>query len=720
MTIRDQAFVDRVATAQMRNVAPMWPLDRAIAVNPWVAETKHPFVDTLVAFAHRFGADPWPSAPSATRAREWARPLTLLERVDPSLGDRARRALGNLLLEATATTSSTTVAARAAAILRRHPRSVGVPKAVAIAWATLLEQSSLTHLVERLATWSDEEIGREFGRHVVRLSGWAAWSNWSDRTPHPRHLEVQSFFFCSLALDLAWTAQLTSRLPAPELIPISAELLGGVHRLDELERSVHGGVLDALRSQPSPTPIAPVAQFVFCIDVRSSAMRCALESEGQVTTYGFAGFFGLFAQVVPDDGAEPYDAFPVIAGASGTIVGGDPASTGDLERTTLGGVLSELTHEPSAMFAVAEVAGVVSAPWVLGRNVGGLRRRQAASSGGRWRLEVEDRVAVAASVLAGIGLTANFAPTVVMLGHHATTTNNPHAAALECGACAGHRGGPNAAAVVELLNDAAVRRGLEERGIFIPPSTRFVAGEHDTTRQVIELFDEVEPALQEIVTRAGQQLAAQTIGGEVDAVAAQRRLDRRARDWAETRPEWGLAGNAAFIVGPRSSTRGVDLGRTCFLHSYDADQDASGAVLAGIMAAPVVVAEWINAAYYGATSLPDLLGAGDKTLHNPVGDFAVLVGDDPDLRVGLPWQSVADGTGLVHQPVRLLVAIEAPISRIEQAINATPLVADLVNGAWIHVVGREAPTAPWQRREPSGTWVLDAERSVGAHGGATC
>jgi len=206
----------------------------------------------------------------------------------------------------------------------------------------------------------------------------------------------------------------------------------------------------------------------------------------------------------------------------------------------------------------------------------------------------------------------------------------------------------------------------------------------------------------------------------VDAVAAQRRLDRRARDWAETRPEWGLAGNAAFIVGPRSSTRGIDLGRTCFLHSYDADQDANGAVLAGIMAAPVVVAEWINAAYYGATALPDLLGAGDKTLHNPVGDFAVLVGDDPDLRVGLPWQSVADGAGLVHQPVRLLVAIEAPIARIEQAINATPLVADLVNGAWIHVVGREAPTAPWQRREQSGNWVLEVERSVGAHGGAAC
>ncbi|MBP0500621.1 DUF2309 family protein, partial [Mycobacterium tuberculosis] len=37
-----------------------------------------------------------------------------------------------------------------------------------------------------------------------------------------------------------------------------------------------------------------------------------------------------------------------------------------------------------------------------------------------------------------------------------------------------------------------------------------------------------------------------------------RAVKARSRDWAQVRPEWGLAGNAAFIAAPRSRTRGLD------------------------------------------------------------------------------------------------------------------------------------------------------------------
>ena len=47
-------------------------------------------------------------------------------------------------------------------------------------------------------------------------------------------------------------------------------------------------------------------------------------------------------------------------------------------------------------------------------------------------------------------------------------------------------------------------------------------------------------------------------------------VHHRSADWAELQPEWGLARNASFIVGPRTMTAGVDLRRRSFLHSYDA------------------------------------------------------------------------------------------------------------------------------------------------------
>ena len=99
-----------------------------------------------------------------------------------------------------------------------------------------------------------------------------------------------------------------------------------------------------------------------------------------------------------------------------------------------------------------------------------------------------------------------------------------------------------------------------------------------------------------------------------------------------------------------------------------------------------------------------MLGAGDKTLLNPVGDFAVISGDDPDLRLGLPWQSVATGDRIVHLPVRLLVIVEAPLERTASVVGSVPSVEQLVEGSWVRLVGREGPTEPWFDWLPQHGW----------------
>ena len=104
-------------------------------------------------------------------------------------------------------------------------------------------------------------------------------------------------------------------------------------------------------------------------------------------------------------------------------------------------------------------------------------------------------------------------------------------------------------------------------------------------------------------------------------------VSRRSRDWAETRPEWALAGCKAFIAAPRARTAGKTLGGRAFLHDYDWRQDENFRVLELILTAPVVVASWISLQYYGSTVAPEVFGGGNKLLHNVIGGIGVVEGN---------------------------------------------------------------------------------------------
>jgi uncharacterized protein YbcC (UPF0753/DUF2309 family) len=184
-----------------------------------------------------------------------------------------------------------------------------------------------------------------------------------------------------------------------------------------------------------------------------------------------------------------------------------------------------------------------------------------------------------------------------------------------------------------------------------------------------------------------------------------KKIRARSKDWSQVRPEWGLAGNAAFVAAPRLRSFGKDLGGRVFLHDYDWTKDTDNTVLELVLTAPMVVASWINLQYYGSTVNPACFGSGNKVLHNVVGTIGVCLGNGGDLQPGLPLQSVHDGTRWMHEPVRLHVVIEAPRNRIDSVLQKHTGVRDLVENEWLLLFSLDSDTGTLYRREKGNLWV---------------
>ena len=159
----------------------------------------------------------------------------------------------------------------------------------------------------------------------------------------------------------------------------------------------------------------------------------------------------------------------------------------------------------------------------------------------------------------------------------------------------------------------------------------------------------------------------------------------RSTNWAEVRPDWALVKNASFIIAPRARTKNINLEGRAFLHDYDYKQDKGMKTLELIMTAPMIVTNWINMQYYATSVCPATYASGNKVLHNIEGLFGVLEGNSGDLKIGLPFQSVHDGTDLVHEPLRLSVFIEAPQTAIENIVESNLAVQNLVENQWLHI-----------------------------------
>jgi len=448
----------------------------------------------------------------------------------------------------------------------------------------------------------------------------------------------------------------------------------------------------------------PKLQAAFCIDVRSEPMRRALEAQDpSIQTLGFAGFFGLPLEYALSSEGYTRPQLPGLLKPSIRATQSEVSARTEAQQKALARRVA--VHDAKAAapstFGLVEALGVGKAFSLLKNSVLADRPEHAINhieSGGRWRLSrggenltLNEQVQLAAGILGAMGLTANFAPWILLLGHGSRTANNPQAAALDCGACGGQTGEVNVKVLAQLLNDNDVRLGLADQGIVIPEDTRVIPGLHNTTTDAITCFGVDENESWQRWTKAAtdyaQRQRASSVGiHDSNSGKIAQRFERRSRDWAEIRPEWGLVNNAAFIVAPRARTKNIDLKGRCFLHDYQWQQDADFKVLELIMTAPMVVTNWINLQYYASVTDNEKYGSGNKLLHNVVGGhIGVFEGNGGDLRIGLAKQSLHDGKHWRHQPLRLSVYIASPKAAMTRVIEQHQAVADLIRNQWLYL-----------------------------------
>jgi len=465
-------------------------------------------------------------------------------------------------------------------------------------------------------------------------------------------------------------------------------------------------------------PDRPAVHAAFCIDVRSEVFRRALESlDPGVETLGFAGFFGLAAEHrrFASDIAERHLPVLLTPAVGTSATGSDNVEADRIQRLVARARRAWGRFKLAAVssFAFVEAMGPVYAGKLFRDGLALAAPATPSDPPPRFDppLDTGSRIAAAEQVLRAMSLTDRFARVVVMAGHGARVTNNPHASGLQCGACGGYSGEVNARLLAGLLNDPEVRAGLAPRGIEIPDDTLFVGAFHDTTTDTVEVYeDHPDPRLADDLARVrawleqAGRLARADRAPRLPGARAGRDADRRSRDWAEVRPEWGLAGCAAFIAAPRARTASAALDGRVFLHDYHWRRDAAFEVLELILTAPVVVASWINLQYYGSIVAPDTFGAGNKLLHNVTGGIGVVEGNGGPLRVGLPWQSVHDGEHPAHEPLRLSVCIEAPIEAITDVLARHPGVRALFDNGWLKLFALDARGCMAQRYAGTLRW----------------
>lgn len=473
----------------------------------------------------------------------------------------------------------------------------------------------------------------------------------------------------------------------------------------------------------------PSFQIVCCIDDREESFRRHLEEiEPNCQTFGAAGFFAvvMYYRGAADAHYQPlcpvvvkpqhyvredalYTAARVHRRRSETrkALGATTHRWHLGSRTFLGGILTALVGTLAVVPMVARIlfprltaqvrrvfARIVEPPatqLLLTRS-----QPNPGPENGQLGFTLQEMAGIVERLLRDIGLTAHFAPLVIIAGHGSSSLNNPHESAYNCGACSGGRGGPNARAFAQMANDPRVRLTLQANGLHIPEETWFVGAYHNTCDDHVSYFDLdrlpipartcFENAMKAIDV-ARQRNAHERCRRFESALLSQspeealRHVQARSEDLSQARPEYNHATNSMCIVGRRQRSRGLFLDRRAFLTSYDPTQDnAQGDILARILGAVIPVCSGISLEYYFSCVDPAGFGCGSKLPHNITSLLGVMEGAASDLRTGLSQQMTE-----IHEPLRILFVIETTPPIMQGIMSRNPVIGRLVRNAWIQL-----------------------------------
>lgn len=459
-------------------------------------------------------------------------------------------------------------------------------------------------------------------------------------------------------------------------------------------------------------------QALFCIDDRECSLRRYVEEQDRFCeTFGTPGFFGVEFYFKPENSNSYTKLCPAPMNPQFMIkeVGRKHHRKKDFHFSKLGHTLfgGWLISQTLGFWSAFRLFLNVFRPSMSPATASSLHHMDKVSQltieahgdledGLKVGFDVDEMTLRVSNLLKSIGLVAEFAPIVYVIGHGSSSVNNPHYAAYDCGACSGRPGSVNARVLAFMANHARVREKLRREGIAIPDATQFVGGLHDTTRDEIVFYDEQNMSAENysrhvhhvtVFEKALLQNAKErsrrffSIDPRDPEISIRKKIRQRSVSIFQPRPELNHATNALCVVGRRALTRDLFLDRRSFLNSYNHEIDPEGEFLTGILKAAAPVCGGINLEYFFSRVDNQKLGAGSKLPHNVMGLFAVANGIDGDLRPGLPSQMIE-----VHDPIRLMIVVEHHPEVVLKAIKRDEATYQWFAKGWVHLVAIKPDT----------------------------